>query len=111
MNVGGLRHWVTLTGPGVMTPDGQGGYTIARTPLEPARVKAEIRQATVRELERVTAGAVVSSATHIVTMRFHPQVTMQTEIAFENTALSVTGINDVEKRHRELILTCEEVVA
>jgi hypothetical protein len=50
-----------------------------------------------------------------VTMRFHPQVDLDTIIRLPDATLGrervihVLGVQDVENKHAELLLTCEEV--
>ena len=108
---GRKRHLVSLSGPGTAVPDGDGGYTQTAAALSPATMWAEIRPATARDLERVTAGTVMATASHIVTMDYHPQVTTQTRITFKGRTLLVTGVANPEERNIELVLTAEEVVA
>lgn len=107
---GRKRHLVTLANPGVAVPDGEGGYTQVPAALAPAAMYAEIRPATARDLERVTAGTSMATASHIITMDFHPQVNTSTRINFNGRTLLVTGVANPEERNVELILTAEEVV-
>ena len=111
MNVGTLRHRVSLENPGVAVPDGDGGYTQVNVPLSPSEVWADIRPATARDLERVTSGTVMASASHIVTIRYHAGVTTQTRILFGSRVLAVTGVQNPEERNIALVLTAEEMVA
>lgn len=110
MDVGALRHLVTLENPGAAVMDGDGGYTQAWTALSPAQAWVSITPATTRDLERVAAGTVLSTATHIVHGRFHPGVTTQTRIVFGTRTFSVTGVANPEERSIEMILTAVEVV-
>lgn len=123
MDIGSLRHKVLLQNPGAPVPDGDGGYTPAGwANLEPALWNCSINPATVRDLERVAAGTVISSATHIFKGRFHPQVTTKTRITkgprnvdgtlpTGSREFSVTGVQNLEERNIELWLTAVEVVA
>lgn len=113
MNIGALRHRVTLQTPGSPVPDVEGGYTETWTTLG-TRVPASIEPATARTLERITANVVTSSASHLVTLRYLPGVTTKTRVTFHDTAdrlLSVTGRHDPDERHVTLILECVEDVA
>lgn len=110
MNIGALRHLVTLENPGPAVPDADGGFTQTWTALTPPKVWAEIRPATARELERTVTGTVMATASHIVRMRYHPQVTTQTHLLFNGRTLNVTGVANQEERNIELVLTCVEVV-
>ena len=108
---GRKRHLVSLSNPGTPMPDGEGGSTSAPVPLDPPTMYAEIKPATARDLERNTAGTVMATASHLITMDYHPGVTTQTRIAFNGRTLLVTGVANPEERNVELILTAEEVVS
>jgi len=119
---GERRHLVTLDNPGAAVPDNEGGFTQAWTALSPPSRYAEIKPATARELERVAAGTVLSTATHIVTFDYHSGVTTKTRVTkgprnadgtlpAGSREFSVTGVSNPEERNIDTILTCVEVVA
>lgn len=110
IGIGNLRHQVTLENPGPRVPDAEGGYTEAWTPLTPSPVWASIQPATARDLERRVASTMQSTATHIVTMRFHPQVTTKTRLTFGNRVFFVSGVQNTDERNVELVLACQEIV-
>lgn len=110
VGVGARPHRITLQNPGTAVPDGDGGFTQTWTDLTPASMFAKIAPATARDLERVAAGTVLSTATHIVTLPYHPQITTLTRITFNGRNLSVTGVSNPDERNVELILTAVEVV-
>ncbi len=76
--------------------------------FDPARVPASIRPGPPGSFDE-------NKTTHSVLIRFHPQVTTLTRLTWldaqnvEHVAF-VKGIQDVENRHRELVLLCEEVL-
>lgn len=107
---GEKRHLVSLANPGTPVPDGDGGYTVVDAPLTPATAWADIRPATARDLERTVSGTVLSTATHLVTMDYHPQVTTQTRLTYNGRSFSVTGVANPEERNVELVLAAVEVV-
>jgi len=112
MKIGALIHSVALENPGPSVPDGHGGYVNTWVPLEPHRVKASIKQASAQDLERQVSSTVQGTATHLVGMRYHPQVTLHTRLVLDDGAvLSVVNVDDINRRHVELVLACEEVVA
>jgi len=112
MNIGALRHRVTLLTPGTPIPDGDGGYTETWTTLG-SRVPAAVEPATARSLERIAANTVTSTASHLVTLRYLSGVTTKTRLTFHDTTdrtFSVTGTHDEEERHESLVLECTEDV-
>jgi SPP1 family predicted phage head-tail adaptor len=111
LNIGKLQHRVTLENPGLNVPDGDGGYTQSWTALSPSPVWAAIAPATARDLERLVANAVQSTATHIVTCRYHPQITTQTRLTFNGRILNVRGVQNLDELNVEMRLACEEKVA
>lgn len=111
MKIGTLRHLVTVQNPAAPVSDGDGSYTQTPADAEPDRVWASITPATARELERVAAGTVISTATHIVRMRFHAAVTTQSRLLFGSRVFHVTGVANPEERSRETIALCAEVVS
>jgi SPP1 family predicted phage head-tail adaptor len=75
-----------------------------------ATVWASIVPATARDLERVVAGTVQSSATHLVTIRYLAGVTTKTRVVFGSRLFSVTGVQNPEERNISLVLVCQESV-
>jgi head-tail adaptor len=108
--IGDFRHLVTFQGPGTPVPDGDGGWTTAWTDLTPATWHVSIEPATARDLERVAAGTVMSTASHIVKGRHHPGVNTQTRMLFESRTFSITGVANLEERDIWMQLTAVEVV-
>lgn len=102
---------VSIQALGATVPDGQGGFTRAPVTLAD-HVLAEIKAATARELERVVANSVQSSASHLVTIDYVPGVTTESQAVFHDSVgdrtFSISGIEDPEEQHVELILACEE---
>lgn len=107
---GQRRCYVSLTKPGPATPDGDGGYTQTPVPLQPGVVYAAIIPATARDLERVAAGTVIATSTHVIALPYHPGVTTQTVITYAGRTFNVTGVANPEERSRETICTAVEVV-
>lgn len=107
---GQKRHLVTLEKPGPPVSDNDGGYTNPPVALSPSSMRAEIKPATARDLERSVANTVQSTASHIVTMDYHPQVDTTTRLLFNGRTFQVTGVQNPEERNIELVLACEEVV-
>jgi SPP1 family predicted phage head-tail adaptor len=107
---GQKRHVVTLENPGPPVSDGSGGFTESWTPLSPPTMRAEIKPATARDLERVVANAVESTASHLVTMDYHRGITTETRITFGTRVFTMDGVQNPEERNITLVLACTEVV-
>lgn len=110
--VGERPHYILLQNPGPVIPDGAGGFTQTWSDLTPASVFAKIAPATTEDLERVAAGSVVeASATHIITMPFHPGVTTKSRVVHNGRTFSVSGVSSPDERQQETIAIANEVVA
>lgn len=127
MQIGALRHWVTLENPGPSAPDGLGGYTQTWVLLQPSSVKAAIEPAAAsifgrsRGFERAVANTVESMASQVITLWFHPQVSTATRVtkgarnpdgtlAEGAREFQVTGVQ-TDATQTEMILVCIERVA
>jgi len=110
VRAGQRRHLVTLSNPAAPVADGDGGFTEASSALSPASVWAEIKPATVKNLERVVANTVQAQASHLVTLPYHDGITTETKVTYGTRVFSVTGIANPEERNLELVLLCQEVV-
>jgi head-tail adaptor len=89
---------VRLEIPGAPVMDGDGGFTQTWHALYPPALKASIQPATQRDLERLAAGTVLSTATHIAVMPFHPGITTKTRVTWTDRAgrlhrANVTGVD------------------
>lgn len=108
---GARRHLVTLSGPGgPAVPDGEGGWTTTPSALDPATWYVSIRRASVRDLERLTSGTTLNSASHILEGDFHPGITRETQVTFDGRTFYVNDVQNVEERGIQMILFCQEVV-
>jgi len=104
---GERRHWVDVYNPGDPEPDGDGGW---QTPMVSAGAWAvQIRPASQRELERVGAGTSVTTATHLVTGRYHDGVKADSRLVFRGRTFNVTGVVVPEELNVETIAMCVEV--
>lgn len=110
LRTGPMNKWVTLQNPGDVVPDPEGNPVETWTSLTPAVVPAQIKPATVRDMERVTAGTALATASHLVTIRYHPDVTTQTQILYNDRILRVVSVQNPDEDNVELILACTEIV-
>lgn len=108
-SAGDKPHLVLLQNP-VSTPDGDGGYTQTWSDLSPATMFCKIEPATAQQLERVAGGTIESTASHIVTMDYHPGVTTKTRIVFDGRTLSVVGASSPQELKEETVAVATEVV-
>lgn len=111
MKVGALRHSIVLENPGTPTADNDGGFTQTWTALTPSPVPAAITPASARDLERLAAGTVLSTASHVITMRYHSGVTTQTRVTFGTRQFSVVGVINPDERNEWTVVTAVEIVS
>ena len=97
MSIGEYRHVARFQNPGDPVPDGEGGFTEGWADLDPPWPVA-IEPATVRDLERETAGTVITTATHIVRGRYRADVTEDTRIFFDGRTFEIVGVQNVDER-------------
>lgn len=110
MAIGDYRHRGTFQDPTAMVPDGEGGWIEGWADLTPADWPVSITPATVRDLERVAAGTVITSATHVIAGRWRPDVSTRSRMLFEGRIFHLTGIRNVDERDIRMELIAEEQV-
>lgn len=109
LDVSSREHRLTLDAP-TQVPDGKGGYTETVAPLTPAAVWGAVEPMSQADLERVSGSTVEATATHLITLPFHPQVTVQTRVTYHGRLFLVQSVRNVQERNITLELTCEEVL-
>jgi head-tail adaptor len=72
--------------------------------------RVSIAPATARDLERVASGTVISTATHIVTGRYHPQVNTQTRMLFDGRTFSINSVANLGELGITMKLVAVELV-
>lgn len=80
MTRGTYRQLARVEGPGPITPDGEGGFTESWIPLDPPAWWCAIASAAVRNSERVQASTITTSASHVLTGDFHPQLSTASRV-------------------------------
>ena len=100
---------VRLENP-VREPDRYGRYTETWSALDPAEVFAHLSPASAGDLERVTAGTVIATAAFVVTLLYHPQVTVHTRITYGARQFQVKSLRNADEASRELVLVAEEIL-
>jgi SPP1 family predicted phage head-tail adaptor len=109
-SVGDRPHRVMFQNPGPPVSDGDGGYTQTWTDCTPRALWVKVDAATVATLERLTAGTVIATATHLITGPFHPQLTTQSRALFNGRVFEIGSVTDREERQLEMVLVCTEMV-
>ena len=108
--IGGTRHIVRFENPGDPVPDGDGGFIEGWTPTDPPSWPMSIRPASTRDLESVASGTVVAQATHILTGRYHPQVTTESRVRFKDRLFEISDLSNIDETDLEMQLFCKERV-
>jgi head-tail adaptor len=103
-------HYCTFQAEGTPVPDGDGGYTTGWGDLDPPQMFMRIDPATAADLERLSAGTVISTATHIIRGPFHPGVTTKSRVVCNGHTYNVRGFANRELRDIDMVLLCEELV-
>lgn len=118
VSVAGRPHYVRLQNPGAPVADGRGGYTQVWADLNPPRMFAGIRAATAQATSMETSAndTVRSTATHLIDLPYHPQVTTKTRVTLTTPArgeqtFTVTSVDNVDQANKDLVLVAVEVVA
>jgi hypothetical protein len=113
-SVGERPHRIRLYNPPAAVPDTDGSYTLTGVPLSPPAVYARIAPASSGDLERIAAGSVVSHATHVINMPFHPQLRTATTIEFDvpgrTRTFAVIGFGNPDERGIEHLVFATEVL-
>src|SRR5262245_6521434 len=108
---GERRHLVTVYSPGsAAAADGEGNWTSTLVPLTPDTWWVSITPATTRDLERVSAGTTITSASHLVEGAYRGDISTQVQIVFNGRVLHVNGLVNPEERNIRTICVCQEVV-
>ncbi len=106
MRAGSLRHLVTVEQPVIVT-DSYGAPVTTWTTFCNAYASIEI----MKSFDKSVAAATWPGADITITMRYVAGITGNMRIVYGDTIYSILGQpNDVEGRHREIILTCESGV-
>lgn len=99
MNVGRMNRFVSLYHKPTNVTD-----PVYDNPLDPPTAWVQIQplDPTTTDERRMQASR--------VTMRYHPQVTIDTHMVYGSRTLFVRGVQNTDDYNAELILFCEEVV-
>lgn len=93
IRAGKLRDQVEIQ-QAIEVKDGQGGRSTTWSTIE--TVWAHVRHA--REMEKFNAGRLGSVITHVITMRWTPNITEDRQLLFGARELQVVSVNNVDER-------------
>lgn len=103
------RIFLQRPGPIIDTPDG--GWEQTWIDLAPPRMFSKIESASAVDLERVFADStIISTASHVLKLPYHAQLTTKVRIIFDGRTFAVTGVSTTDERKAESIIACTEVV-
>jgi head-tail adaptor len=74
--------------------------------LNPALWDCSIQAATARNAERLVAGTIQTSATHLLRGDFHPGITTETRITYRGVQYEVQSVQNDDERDLSLTLIC-----
>jgi hypothetical protein len=106
---------IAMTNPGTRQKNADGGYDVPRVPLSPPTAWAKLEVATPKALERTVADTTIGVATHVVTIPYHPQVTLKTDVAWIDRAggqhhANVLGYSNPDQSAIETVMIIAEII-
>lgn len=114
--IGARQCRIQLQAPGPRVPDGDGEYTQTWSDLVPAYLFASLEPATAGSIERLAANTIAATASHLITIPFHAQVTTHCRVLYDDQwagrvrTFNISNVTNPAEDHRQLVLGCEEVV-
>ena len=103
---GDFRHRLTILRR-LIGPTNETGETTQTNYLTQTRW-AKIETPTAEE--RYRAAEVYEDVSHVVTLRYTPDLTAADTLQFEGKTFDIASLTDPEERHIELLLLCKEQV-
>ena len=108
--IGDFVHLVSLAKAGATPDDPEGGYTETWIALNPPTWYCSIREATARDLERISGGLTTQTATHLIRGRYHAELSKDCRIAFRNRVFDVSTVHiDDEQQATITVLAVERI--
>jgi hypothetical protein len=111
MNVGELRHRVAVLNPSAPVSDGAGGFSVEWSSASPGEVWAKVEPSSSRTAERLAGLKLEASYSHVVTVRYHAEITARTRLTLGARVFAVRGVVDPLERHEWLIVAVDEVAS
>jgi len=107
--IGEYVHLVSLTKAGPTPDDPEGGYDETWIPLDPPTWYCAIREASARDLERISGGLTTQTATHLLRGRYHPQLGEDCRITFRGRVFEVSSVHDPDQQQIDVDVIAREV--
>lgn len=91
---------------------GVGAYRHVVTLQQPGQAPARLDDPTIWHCSMQSAATQVidGQAAFFLRGRFHPAITIETQLVFEGRTFQVQGVTDIDERHTEIQLFAVEVV-
>jgi hypothetical protein len=106
---------IALTRPGPRVRGNDGNYTSTPEPLSPATAWARLELANAKALENVAASTTLGIATHVLTIPYHPQVSLKTHVAWidrlgHSHNANVIGYSNPDGNAIETVMVIAEII-
>jgi len=108
MAIGSYRHVVKFQTP-TTVPDGDGGTIETWADLLPLW-GVSVQPASIRDLERRTAGTIVAAATHVIIGPYRSDVGVDDRMMFDGRTFRISGVKNVDERKITMELFAVETV-
>jgi head-tail adaptor len=108
--IGEYRHRVQVERK-TTAPDPDGGYLEVWVPLDPPDWHCSIQAASLRDLQRISGGAINATATHLLRGPYHAQLAANARIRFGDRTFDVQSVHDRDQRQIELEVICHELTS
>lgn len=116
MNIGALRHRITLLQPVEVEDAKKTGFTKTWDELAPWPVWAAQEPTGTRAAERLLGQQIVATSSVVWRLRYHRALgalstpdQLTCRVQHNTTTYAITGVVDVDGRHIEHLLACQEV--
>lgn len=107
---GGLRHRVQIIRHNPNPPQNETGETIEQDAAGQYRWAKIETPTTTTGYEKYRAVEVIEDVSHIVTIRYTPEISTADQLRYRGRTLDIASMIDPDELHIDLILFCKEIV-
>ena len=107
--IGAYVHLVSLAKAGPTPDDPEGGYSETWLPLDPPTWYCSIREASARDLERISSGLTSQVATHLLRGRYHAQLGPDCQVTFRGRVFMVSSVHDADQQQIDIDVVAREL--